>query len=454
MMSAPEARDRERFEGRQELLPCVTLLYHFFHPDDVVSARQFSDLGVSLAATGWSVIARPCNRTWTGHNNALPPLAARERWQAVDIRRVWRPALEQASNLGRAINAVWMLAAWTLAAAFSRRHEHEAVIIGTDPVFAVLVALPWRLFRPRAKIVHWCFDVYPDAAVAEGVVAATSWPVRALSRLMAAAYRRCEFIADLGPCMARRVAETAPEVRCVTITPWALVEPENPPAPDREARAALFGDARLGLLYSGSFGRAHSHLEFLELARALRNGSTSPDANPGIVFCFAGRGHRADELRAAVTEEDVNIRFAGFAPEAELERRLTACDIHLVSLRPDWTGTVVPSKFFGALAAGRAVVFAGSPDSSIARWIREFQVGWVVTPETVAAVATELRELARAPERLQELRERCHRVYHEQFSRGRMTARWEAELRQTMGFEAAALKSTREVDALPARGSW
>ena len=71
------------------------------------------------------------------------------------------------------------------------------------------------------------------------------------------------------------------------------------------------------------------------------------------------------------------MRFAGFAPEAELEKRLTACDLHLVSLRPEWTGTVVPSKFFGALAAGRGVVFAGSPESAIARWIDEHQVGWV-----------------------------------------------------------------------------
>ena len=37
--------------------------------------------------------------------------------------------------------------------------------------------------------------------------------------------------------------------------------------------------------------------------------------------------------------------------ETELEKRLSACDFHLVSLRPEWTGTVIPSKFFGALSA-------------------------------------------------------------------------------------------------------
>jgi colanic acid biosynthesis glycosyl transferase WcaI len=414
-------------------LPRITLLYHFFHPDDVVSARQLSDLGETLAANGWEVVARPCNRTWSADGAALPRC---ERWRGVDVRRVWRPALRQASNLGRALNALWMLTAWSLAAVFSRRPPHEAVVIGTDPVFAVLVALPWRLFHPRAKIIHWCFDVYPDAAIAQGVVAPGSLPVRVLSRLLAVAYRRCEFIADLGPCMTQRLATVAPGVRCTTITPWALVEPESPPESDPALRESLFGDAALGLLYSGSFGRAHSHDEFLALARALRGAD--------VGFCFAGRGNRADELRAAATPDDTNIRFAGFAPESELERRLTACDCHLVSLRPTWTGTVVPSKFFGALAAGRAVIYAGSPESAIAQWIREFKVGWVLTPETLSAVVADLQQLASFPQQLQAIRDRCHRVYHEQFSRSRMTARWAAELRTALGLEAARPHSTSD----------
>jgi colanic acid biosynthesis glycosyl transferase WcaI len=416
----------------------VTLLYHFFHPDDVVSARQFTDLGESLAASGWEIVARPCNRTWSAQGDALP---LRTHWRGVDIRRVWRPPFRQASHLGRIINALWMLVAWTFVAIFSARRTQEAVVIGTDPVFALLVALPWRLFHPRVRVIHWCFDVYPDAAIAEGAVRANSFPVRALSRPMAAAYRRCELIADLGPCMARRLATVAPGVRCKTITPWALVEPEVPPLPDPGTRRVLFGDAALGLLYSGSFGRAHSFREFLDLARALRGSN--------VGFCFAGRGNRADELRAAVTLDDTNIRFAGFAPEEELERRLAAGDCHLVSLRPEWTGTVVPSKFFGALAMGRAVVFAGSPQSAISQWIREFDVGWVLTPETLAAVGADLRELAASPQRLEALRERCHRVYHEQFSRRQMTARWEAELCAALGLKATESESSSDVVTVP-----
>ena len=146
-------------------------------------------------------------------------------------------------------------------------------------------------------------------------------------------------------------------------------------------------------------------------------------------FCFAGRGNRAEELKKAVTAEDTNVSFAGFAPEAELEKRLTACDLHLVSLRPEWTGTVVPSKFFGALAAGRGVLYAGSPGSAIARWVREFNVGWVLTAENLPQVAADLRAMSSDPSALAALRQRCFMAYRTHFSKDHQLGLWNEELR-------------------------
>jgi glycosyltransferase involved in cell wall biosynthesis len=191
--------------------------------------------------------------------------------------------------------------------------------------------------------------------------------------------------------------------------------------PDPATRRELFGGAGLGLLYSGNFGRAHSYEEFLELARRLRGA--------GVRVCFAVRGNRADEIRKAVRPDDENVSFAGFAPECELEKRLGAADVHLVSLRPEWSGVVVPSKFFGSLAAGRPVVFAGAPDSAIAGWVRELGVGWVLGPDNVEAVAEDLRKLRAEPRRLAELQARCHAVYHEHFSWHKVMDGWDRELR-------------------------
>lgn len=395
----------------------LVLLYHFFAPDDVVSSVQFSQLGQALQQRGWEVEAWPCNRV---HSGGRLSLALAEDVNGVKVRRVWRPAWRQSSGLGRMMNAVWMVGRWGLRAALARRRPREVMIVGTDPVMGVVAAVPWKFFRRGSKVAHWCFDLYPEAAVADEKLSAGGFAERLFSWLSRLGYHRCDYIADLGPCMRKALEPNTSGSRVSTITPWALVESEAPPEPNAAVRASLFGDARLALLYSGSFGRAHSYTEFLRLARELRD--------DGVGFCFAGRGHRADELKAAVGPEDKNVRFAGFAAESELESRLTSCDLHLVSLNPEWTGTVVPSKFFGALAAGRGVLFAGSEHSAIAYWIREHRVGWVLTPDNVAAVAAELRDLRSSPDRLRGLRDHCHAVYQLHFSRENMIDKWDEDL--------------------------
>jgi glycosyltransferase involved in cell wall biosynthesis len=407
-------------------MPRVTLLYHFMAPDDVVSARVFSDLAEGLAARGWQVTARPCNRAWDDRRGSFP---RRETLAGVDYRRVFRPPLPQARAASRLLNAAWMIGAWSAIAL--EPEPPDVIVVGTDPVLGVLVARVVRRLRPSIKLAHWCFDLYPEAAIAEGMLPSGGAAARALAHLLAPAYRACDLVADIGPCMRERLDAyghgarsrrgTPPYPRAVTLTPWALVEPPAPVTADPEARRELFGDAALGLLYAGTFGRAHAHEAILALARQLRGDD--------VRFCFGVRGNRAAALREAVRDDDTNVRFAGFAPEAELERRLGAADVHVASLRRDWTGIVVPSKFFGSLSMGRPVVFAGSRRSSIARWIEEHRVGWVLDDGSLPEVAADLRRIATERGALEEMQRRCHRVYQERFSRDAVITRWDASLR-------------------------
>jgi colanic acid biosynthesis glycosyl transferase WcaI len=402
----------------------IYLLYHFFHPDDVISARLFSDMACDLAARGHRVVAMPSNRSCHDAQATFPLF---EQWQGGDIRRVWRPALRNTSNLGRLVNAVSMLLWWTWRALVLKRSKNEVMIVGTDPVLGVLAAIPWRLLRPRARIIHWCHDVYPAAAVAQGLVSARSPAVWLLNRLLKFAYRRCDAIVDLGDCMRQLLiaadgkvplaSRDPAESRFQTLTPWALVEQSSPVAADVRIREGLFPKAQVGLLYSGNLGRAHIYQPFLDLARLTRD--------QPIGYCYAGRGPQMAELQNSITQEDENVRFAGFATEEELAGRLSAADIHMVSLHEGWTGTVVPSKFFGAIAVGRPVLFAGSRDSAIAKWIQEHEVGWLLCSEDdLHMVAKQLEVFTREPARMLEMQKHCHDVYSREFSKNVQLERW------------------------------
>jgi len=400
-----------------------------------VSSVQFTDLAEGLAhSTGSTGLSTgPAGRSgqasphwnvevWSSNRNCHHPEiqypTVKEISNGVVIQRVWRPAFRQHSFLGRILNSIWMQKLWWWRLFFTPSCQPDIIVLGTDPLFSVVLAPFLRWIRPKAKIAHWCFDLYPEAAVADGVVGEKNFLVRALQWFLKPAYGACDLVADLGSCMAERL-KAYPIKKEITLTPWALEEPAKSLAFNKVERKKLFGKASLGLLYSGSFGRAHDYQLTLELARRLRGKAA---------LTYSARGSRLDELKKAITSEDANIHFAEFVPPEKLEARLSAPDVHVVSLRPEWTGTVVPSKFFGALAAGRPVLFEGSLDCSLAQWIRKYKVGWVLTSSTLDRVTKDLTAFSKNSEIKTKMFKHCHQIYQTHFSRKTNIERWNKEL--------------------------
>ncbi len=401
--------------------PAALVFYHYLYPDDVVSALHISDLCRGLVERGWQVTAKPCNRGCRDEAQTHPES---DSWAGVSISRVKRPRFPQSSNLGRVLNILWMLAAWSLAA-LRTSPAPDVLIIGTDPVLSVLVAIVWRTFRPKTAIIHWCFDLYPEAAFADGLLKRNSLTGRVLRYLVRRAYQCCDLIADIGPCMRGHIEQYGSRARHITLVPWAIEEPEEPLPVSPDERSNVFGHARLGLMYSGSYGRAHTCSDLLLLSRSL----LQTDA----MLAFSVRGNRVDELKNAITADDSNVRFVPFADPGKLQQRLSAADVHVVSLGEEWTGTVVPSKFFGALAIGRPVLFFGSRESSVARIIEEHGVGWVWDPDDASRSTGQLLNLALNGDHMAQLSRHCHAVYHKHFSKARILDQWDRELRLTIG---------------------
>ncbi len=319
-----------------------------------------------------------------------------------------------------------MLSRWSLLA--FRPNPPAAIIVGTDPILSVAVSIIWKLVRPRTRIVHWVFDLYPEAAYADKLLAPDGLIASLLKKVLRRAYAACDAIIDIGPCMRKRLARYPSAARQETIVPWALEEPSAVLPVVEEERQQIFGSTRVAMLYSGNFGRAHTFEDFLSLARALR----TKDA----VLAFSVRGNREAELHSAVSriegENSCAVKLVPFAPQEKLLDRLASPDIHLLSLASSWTGLVVPSKFFGALAAGRPVLFSGSLESSIAEWITRFDLGWVLTPNNVEETATRLLSYMDDEEGIRAMNQRCRETYQEHFSRETSLNRMQALLLELM----------------------
>jgi len=413
-------------------VPRLLLAYPFFHPDDVVSARIFSDFAVEQQRRGWEVSVVTSNRSCFDLRRTFP---AFEDWNGIQIHRVFRPPWTQARPFQRLGNSGWMTAAWLakIGRLSGRLGSFDAVVVGSDPAFCATVGPGLRRLLPGAALVHWCFDVYPEAIAAEGGNPAVRALVPIARQLMKWSYGAYDELVDIGPRMRERLAEYGPAAQR-TAVPWALAEPPRPAAAEPRVRAELYGPAKLALLYSGTMGRAHDYRAFLALARACR--ARSGDA---VALCFSSRGNRQDELRAAVTPADTNVSFVPFADEAALEARLGAADLHLVSLQPEWAGIVVPSKFFGSLAVGRPVLYAGPGDSEIARWVAEYDVGLTLYDDAdLAPVVDRLHGLIDDPAALARWQANAFAVYQRAFSKKVINDGWDHALRALVARRAAA----------------
>lgn len=253
----------------------------------------------------------------------------------------------------------------------------------------------------------------------------------------------------------------------VCVADWALTEPPGPLPIHEAERAALCGvqssasGPRLVMMLSGTLPRHQPVGRTLELVRSVHDQAEAlrkakeelnrpPEAGmggfgtmgvgqvfaatrPPVAMVFSVSGPRVGDLRAMVAPGDPLFRIVPPAAPEGLRARLAAADIQVVTLDGACAGSAIPSKFFGALAVGRPVVFDGSPASDIARWIREHRVGWVLEEGKVAVVAADLLAYSDDEKRRDDLIRHCHYVYQRFFAKKFALPRWEAVLGRAEG---------------------
>ena len=84
-------------------------------------------------------------------------------------------------------------------------------------------------------------------------------------------------------------------------------------------------------------------------------------------------------------------------PWMALPATLAAAGAHLITLKNQFSGLVVPSKLYDAAASGRPIIFAGPRDCECARAIEEGGLGLVVPDRDGPALAAAIGRLCADP---------------------------------------------------------
>lgn len=344
----------------------IIFVNRYFHPDESATSQLLTDLAFYLAGRGDEVHVVASRQRFDEPNAVLP---RRERVSGVNIHRIWTTRFGRANLFGRALDyaTFYPSAFWTLLCLSSRS---SVIVAKTDPPLISVVA--WLCARSRgAVLVNWVQDVFPEVAQVLGVRGAGGISGRVLRWLRNVSLIGAAANVALGERMAEYLAGQGIPKEGIRIIPnWVDGDSIRPLDPARNSLRRDWGlDGKFVVGYSGNMGRAHEFDAILGAAESLKS-------EPDVVFLFIGGGHGKALIEGAASARGLgNIRFKPFQAREALGLSLTVPDAHLISLRPEMEGFVQPSKFYGAIAAGRPVIFIGSPQGEFAAVLRKDECG-------------------------------------------------------------------------------
>lgn len=384
-----------------------------------------SDLAFALAAGGDSICVVTSRQRYEHSRDRLP---SRERLHGVEVRRVWTTRFGRSNLAGRMLDyASFYFAAFAELLRVVRRGD--VIVAKTDPPLISVVA--WAVSRMRgARLVNWLQDLFPEVAVALGVVARRAW-VGPIVWLRNGSLRAAEANAVLGEAMRLRlVANRVVPTRVQVIPNWADGGRVRPVPRESNALRREWGlEDRFVVGYSGNLGRAHEFRTMLGAMQRLRK-------DPEFAFVFIGGGAGMVGLREAVASAGLtNCRFLPYQPAERLAESLSAPDVHLVSLRPQLEGLIVPSKIYGIAAAGRPAIFIGAADGEVANLISACDFGFTVGVDENGELVERLRNLKDGPRLAAEMGQRARACFEHRYERAHGVRRWRTLLDSVSGKE-------------------
>lgn len=398
-------------------------IVNLFYPDDLApSGHLAASLAQHRAALGDDVTVI----TGTGAYVAGVgrPVPASPGTRAVRVLRLWTPGLGK-DTVGRRLGdyLTFLVGAAVRLLVLPRQ---DVVIALTSPPFILTAAVAHRLVHPRARVLLWSHDAYPDAAEVFGTIregGVLSRGLRALTRWL---LRRTDHVVAVDPAMADRVravagADVSPPVTVIpTWEPVALFPPDDDPAPwGGYHDPDLAG--RFVVLHLGNLGFGHRTDTIAEAAAALDGDD--------VTFLFVGGGERFPELaREAARRGAHNVRFRGYVPKEQTPSVLAGAGCTLISLDDRSLGIMSPCKMNGSLAMGLPVLYAGPEGSTVDRTIAGFGGGFSLRQGDVDGLVDAIRRLRTEPALAATMSSNARRAFEEAHSDVSALPRFDAVL--------------------------
>ncbi len=359
-----------------------------FAPDPAAVGQHITDAAIAMARRGHRVRVYASSRGYEDPTRRYP---LQENMQGVDVRRLRFSSFGKKNLLIRIIGTASFLIQCFFIGLFTP--NVKGILFSTSPPMIGFAAVWIHLLR-RVPIAYWAMDLNPDQLIMMGKIKEHSLRAKLLERVNRFILRNSAVIFALDRFMADRLVKRGDFRKKIHIDPpWPhehVIEPVPPQNNPFRIEHGLQG--KFVLMYSGNHSPANPLETILKAAVHFKN-------DPQLRFVFVGGGLGKREVEAYIQEHQLaNVLSLPYQPLETLKFSLSAADVHLVSLGDNMVGIIHPCKIYGAMAAGKPILFLGPSPSHISDILDQHSIGWQIRHGDVDGAIAAIERIRTTPQ--------------------------------------------------------
>lgn len=368
----------------------LVILSEYFYPESSATSQLLTQLATGLTDRFDVSCITSFPNYHSGDRGRTVPRNGHH--DGVDITRVRSTQFDKDELPKRVLN--WLT--YTVAATVRLlRSPSDIVLVVSNP--PTLPAAAWLRKRvlgtPYVYLIH---DLYPDIAVALGLVNADSMIERVWQRTNSYFFKNADRIVVLGESMREQLLsryDAVDKSQVVVIHNWEDESFIEPVPKSENSFAHEHGTVDpFTIVYSGNIGRFH------ELKTAIDAVDRLDDQGYNLKLLIIGEGAQKSELQDYVARNAIDtVEFLPFQPTQRLPASLTCGDISLVGIKEGMQGLCVSSKLYSSLAAGRPILAVVGDGDEVEAIVEECNAGLHVEPNDVKGCAENIKRWIETP---------------------------------------------------------
>lgn len=239
-------------------------------------------------------------------------------------------------------------------------------IVTSNNFFAPYLVHLFLKFK-GGKVIHLLYDLYPDAIEMAGIINPQSVVSNVIGGIMKKNLTKCDATVYLGQFLKEHAENRwgkSPLGKTIDIST------------DLDLYNASFKEeidaGKIILHYGGQLGHLHDAISLIESIKYVYGS----DIGDMVEFNFYVSGAQAQFLKDSL--RDFPIKIISAVPSSKWREDIQNFHIGMVSLSPGGASVCLPSKTYGMMAGGMAILAVCPVWSDLASLVKSMDAGWIV----------------------------------------------------------------------------